>query len=196
MHARAGRPAFIVAKVNALLDEKTIQALYRASQAGVRIELIVRGACALRPGLAGISSRIRVRSIIGRFLEHSRIFIFGNGGKTEVYLGSADWMHRNIHERVEVMFHLRNAALCNQVIRDVVGPYLADTEKTRILLPDGEYVRGRQARAASHSRNGFHFNAQEFLLEFAQAANSSLEPPPLPSYLKPPPLKAELQKTL
>jgi polyphosphate kinase len=194
--ARAGRPAFIVAKVNALLDEKTIQALYRASQAGVRIELIVRGACALRPDLAGISSRIRVRSIIGRFLEHSRIFVFGNGGKTEVYLGSADWMHRNIYERVEVMFHLRNAALCNQVIRDVVGPYLADTEKTRILLPDGEYVRARQARAALHSRNGFHFNAQEFLLEFAQAANSSLEPPPLPSYLKPPPLKPELQKTL
>jgi polyphosphate kinase len=195
-HARAGRPALIVAKVNALLDENTIQALYRASQAGVRIELIVRGACALRPGLAGISSRIRVRSIIGRFLEHSRIFVFENGGKTEVYLGSADWMHRNIYERVEVMFHLRNATLCNQVIRDVVGPYLADTEKTRILLPDGEYVRARQARAASHSRNGFHFNAQEFLLGNAQAADSSPEPPPLSSYLKLPPLKAELQKTV
>jgi len=94
--AKAGRPAFIFAKVNALLDEKTIQALYRASQAGVQIELVVRGACALRPGVRGISSRIRVRSVVGRFLEHSRIFVFGNGGKTELYLGSADWMHRNI----------------------------------------------------------------------------------------------------
>lgn len=194
-HARAGRPAFIVAKVNALLDEKTIQALYRASQAGVKIELIVRGACALRPGLPGISSRIRVRSVIGRFLEHSRIFVFGNGGKTEVYLGSADWMHRNIYERVEVMFHLRNAALCDQILREVVGPYLADTEKTRILLPDGEYVRTRQARSLSHSRNGFHFNAQEFLLESAQAANSSLEAPRLPGFLKAPPLKSGAVKT-
>jgi polyphosphate kinase len=194
-HARAGRPAFIVAKVNALLDEKIIQALYRASQAGVKIELIVRGACALRPGLPGISSRIRVRSVIGRFLEHSRIFVFGNGGRTEVYLGSADWMHRNIYERVEVMFHLRNAALCNQILRDAVGPYLADTEKTRILLPDGEYVRARQARASLHSRNGFHFNAQEFLLESAQSANPSLEAPPLPNFLKLPALKSEVVKT-
>jgi len=114
-HAKAGRPAFIFAKVNALLDEKTIQALYRASQAGVNIELVVRGACALRPGVRGISSRIRVRSVIGRFLEHSRIFVFGNGGKTELYLGSADWMHRNIYERVEVMFHIRDVELCKQV---------------------------------------------------------------------------------
>ena len=97
--------------------------------------------------------------MIGRFLEQSRIFVFGNGGKTGVYLSSADWMHRNIYERVEVMFHLRNSALCNQVLRDVVGPHLADTEKTRILLPDGEYVRARQARSFSHPRNGFHFNA-------------------------------------
>ena len=116
-HAQAGRPASLIAKVNALLDEETIQALYRASQAGVKIDLIVRGACALRPGLRGISSRIRVRSMIGRFLEHSRVFVFGNGGKTEVYLGSADWMHRNIYERVEVMFHLRNPALSDQVLR-------------------------------------------------------------------------------
>jgi len=146
-HARAGRPAFIIAKVNALLDEKIIQALYRASQAGVQIELIVRGACALRPGVRGVSSRIRVRSVIGRFLEHSRIFVFGNGGKTEVYLGSADWMHRNIYERVEVMFHLRDAALCGRIFSEVIAPYLADNEKTRTLLPSGEYVRARDARA-------------------------------------------------
>src|SRR6202521_453132 len=119
-HARGGRSAVIFAKVNALSDEKTIQALYRASQAGVQIELVVRGACALRPGVRGISSRIRVRSVIGRFLEHSRIFVFGNGGKTELYLGSADWMHRNIYERVEVMFHVRDVELCQQVFGQVI----------------------------------------------------------------------------
>jgi len=169
-HAKAGRRAFLIAKVNSLLDEETIEALYRASQAGVQIELIVRGACALRPGLRGISSRIRVRSLIGRFLEHSRVFVFGNGGKTEIYLGSADWMHRNIYERVEVMFHLRNPALCDQVLREVVAPYIADTEKTRYLLADGNYVRARDAGAASRTCNGFRFNAQEYLLGFAQGA--------------------------
>jgi polyphosphate kinase len=176
-HARAGRPASIFAKVNALLDEKTIQALYRASQAGVQIELLVRGACALRPGVRGLSSRIRVRSVIGRFLEHSRIFVFGNGGKTELYLGSADWMHRNIYERVEVMFHLRNPELRNQVFTEVIEPYLADTEKTRILLPDGRYVRGHEAGAAATSRNGFHFNAQEFLIGLAEGRERLSEVP-------------------
>jgi polyphosphate kinase len=184
-HARAGRPAFIVAKVNALLDEKIIQALYRASQAGVQIELIVRGGCALRPGIRGISSRIRVRSVIGRFLEHSRIFIFGNGGKSEVYLGSADWMHRNLHERVEVMFHLRDAALCRQIITEVVEPYLADTQKTRFLLPSGEYVHARDARRLLRMRNGLHFNAQEFLIGFAEGREEIRSVPPAP-----PPLKA------
>jgi polyphosphate kinase len=167
-HARKGRPAFIFAKVNALLDEKTIQALYRASQAGVQIDLVVRGACALRPGVRGISSRIRVRSLIGRFLEHSRIFVFGNDGNKELYLGSADWMHRNIYERVEVMFHLRDPELCNQVFYEVIEPYLADTEKTRLLMPDGEYVRGGLFHSAKTSRNGFRFNAQEFLIGLAE----------------------------
>lgn len=183
-HARAGRPASIFAKVNALLDEKTIQALYRASQAGVHVELLVRGACALRPGVRGISSRIRVRSVIGRFLEHSRIFVFGNGGKTELYLGSADWMHRNIYERVEVMFHLRNPELCNQVFKEVIEPYLADTEKTRILLPDGRYVRGHQAGAAAGSRNGFHFNAQEFLIGVAEGREGLSEVPRAAGFAK------------
>jgi polyphosphate kinase len=183
-HARAGRPAFIFAKVNALLDEKTIQALYRASQAGVQIELVVRGACALRPGVRGISSRIRVRSVVGRFLEHSRIFVFGNGGKTELYLGSADWMHRNIYERVEVMFHVRNAELCTQVFGQVIEPYLADTEKTRILLADGRYVRSGDAGAAAHSRNGFRFNAQEFLIGLAEGRETIGEVPRTPSFVK------------
>jgi len=171
-HARAGRPAFIIAKVNALLDEKIIQALYRASRAGVRIELIVRGQCALRPGVRGVSSQIRVRSIIGRFLEHSRIFMFGNGGKTELYLGSADWMHRNIYERVEVMFHLRDEALWRQIFNEVLLPYLADTEKARILTSDGRYVRAREFAGRPgemHSRrNGFHFNVQEFFVSLAE----------------------------
>ncbi len=183
-HAKAGRPAFIFAKVNALLDENTIQALYRASQAGVNIELVVRGACALRPGVRGISSRIRVRSVVGRFLEHSRIFVFGNGGKTELYLGSADWMHRNIYERVEVMFHIRDVELCKQVFGEVIEPYLADTEKTRILLADGRYVRAGEAGPALHSRNGFRFNAQEFLIGLAEGRELIGTVPRPPSFLK------------
>jgi polyphosphate kinase len=183
-HARADRPAFIVAKVNALLDEKIIQALYRASQAGVQIELIVRGACALRPGVRGLSSRIRVRSVIGRFLEHSRIFVFGNGGKSEVYLGSADWMHRNIYERVEVMFHIRDAALCNQIFSEVVEPYLADTQKTRFLLATGEYVHARDARHLLNTRNGFHFNTQEFLIGVAEGREEFSSVPSARSPLK------------
>jgi polyphosphate kinase len=183
-HAKAGRPAFIVAKVNSLLDEKIIAALYRASQAGVQIELVVRGACALRPGVRGVSSRIRVRSVIGRFLEHSRIFIFGNGGRAETYLGSADWMHRNIYERVEVMFHVRDADLCRQIITEVVAPYLADTEKTRILLPGGDYVRAREAGRMSHSKNGHRFNVQEFLIDFVEGREGIESLPAAPRFLK------------
>ncbi len=136
-HAKAGRPAFIVAKVNSLLDKDIIQALYRASRAGVHVELIVRGACALRPELRGVSSRIRVRSVVGRFLEHSRIFVFRNGGDTEVYLGSADWMPRNLHERVEVIFRLKDRALCQKVCSEILLPYFADTEKARFLTSSG-----------------------------------------------------------
>ncbi|MGA2845505.1 MAG: polyphosphate kinase 1 [Candidatus Acidiferrales bacterium] len=194
-HARAGRPAFIFAKVNALLDEKIIQALYRASQAGVHIELIVRGACALRPGVRDVSSRIRVRSVVGRFLEHSRVFAFGNGGNTEVYLGSADWMQRNINERVEVMFRLKDPALCTQVFTQVISPYLADTEKTRFLLPSGDYVRGREAGLLSGSRNGFRFNAQEFLIGFSEAHEDMQVLPPLPRFVKLPAPRKGAEKT-
>ncbi len=181
-HAKKGRPAFLIAKVNSLLDEKTIHALYEASQAGVQIDLIVRGGCALRPGVRGLSSRIRVRSVIGRFLEHSRVFVFGNGGNTEVYLGSADWMHRNIYERVEVMFHLKSDVLREQILREVITPYLADTEKTRLLQQDGMYVRARESHKVS--RNGFRFNAQEFLLDYMQASESGPTIPAPPSFLK------------
>src|SRR6267154_1539412 len=107
-HARYGRPAHIIAKMNALLDKNIIMALYRASQAGVNVDLIVRGMCALCPGVRGVSDRIRVRSIVGRFLEHSRIFYFANGGQEAVYLSSADWMPRNLYERVEVLVPLRD----------------------------------------------------------------------------------------
>jgi len=193
--ARAGRPAFILAKVNALLDEKIIQALYRASQAGVQIELIVRGACALRPGVRGVSSRIRVRSVVGRFLEHSRVFAFGNGGNTEIYLGSADWMQRNIYERVEVMFRLKDPALCSQVFTQVISPYLADTEKTRVLLPSGDYVRGHKAGQFSASRNGFRFNAQEFLIGFTEARENEQVWPLLPPYFKLPTVPQGATKT-
>ncbi|HXQ24768.1 MAG TPA: polyphosphate kinase 1 [Candidatus Acidoferrales bacterium] len=183
-HARAGRPAFIFAKFNSLLDEKIIQALYRASQAGVQIELIVRGACALRPGVRGLSSRIRVRSVIGRFLEHSRIFVFGNGAKTEVYLGSADWMHRNIYERVEVIFLLKDPALCTQLFTEIIAPYLADTQKTRMLLPSGDYVRLHEARQLARVRNGHRFNVQEFLIDFTEGRQGLDAIPPMPAYIK------------
>jgi polyphosphate kinase len=183
-HARAGRPAFIVAKVNSLLDEHIIEALYDASQAGVRIELIIRGACALVPGLRGLSGRIRVRSIIGRFLEHSRIFVFGNGGKSEVYLGSADWMQRNIYERVEVMFHIKDPALREKILTEVVTPYLADTQKSRFLLPTGEYVRTHEARKLNQSRNGTRFNVQEFFLTAAEGQDASAQFPAAPPFLK------------
>lgn len=126
-HARRKRPARIIAKVNAVIDPPIIQALYRASRAGVDIDLIVRGQCALVPGLRGVSSRIHVRSIVGRFLEHSRIFYFENGGKPDVYLGSADWMPRNLYERVEVLFPLKDPQNCARVCNEILASYLADT---------------------------------------------------------------------
>src|SRR5881409_858668 len=130
-HARHGRPARIIAKMNAVLDKNIIMALYRASQAGVKIDLIVRGMCALRPGVCGVSDNITVRSIVGRFLEHSRIFCFANGGQEEVYLGSADWMPRNLYERVEVMFPLKDAMLRDRVKHEILDCYLADKLKSR-----------------------------------------------------------------
>jgi polyphosphate kinase len=167
-HARAGRPALIVAKVNSLLDTKIIQSLYAASRAGVNIELIIRGGCALRPGIREVSSRIHVRSIVGRFLEHSRIFFFANGGQPEVYLGSADWMPRNLYERVEVMFRLKDASLCQQVASTILAPYLADTEKARILLSDGTYARPHTNGKKFCSRNGHRFNVQGYMMGMSE----------------------------
>jgi polyphosphate kinase len=167
-HARRGRPARIIVKVNAIVDPPVIRALYRASQAGVEIDLIVRGQCTLVPGLRGVSSRIRVRSIVGRLLEHSRIFYFENGGKPDVYLGSADWMPRNLYERVEVLFPLKDARLCERVCTEILSAYLADTRKARILGADGTYSRPRSIR------NGHGFSAQEHLMRLAAGSADTL----------------------
>ena len=167
-HARRGRPARMIVKVNAVVDPPVIRALYRASQAGVEIDLIVRGQCALVPGVRGLSSHIRVRSIVGRFLEHSRIFYFENGGKPEVYLGSADWMQRNLYERVEVLFPLKDSQHCERVCTEILSSYLADTRKARILGADGKYARPRAVR------NGHGFSAQEHLMRLATGMHETV----------------------
>ncbi len=151
-NAKRRKSSRIIAKVNALVDPPMIQALYRASQAGVEIDLIVRGQCALVPGLRGVSSHIRVRSIVGRFLEHSRIFYFENGGAPEIYLGSADWMQRNLYERVEVLFPLKDPELRRRISQEILPVYLADTRTARILDSDGKFTRqhgGRKSRGIS-----------------------------------------------
>jgi polyphosphate kinase len=168
-HARHGRPAHIIAKMNALLDKNIIMALYRASQAGVVVDLIVRGMCALRPGVRGVSDRIRVRSVVGRFLEHSRVFYFANGGEEEVYLSSADWMPRNLYERVEVMFPLKDALLRERIKHEILDAYLADNLKSRQLQKDGTYVRLWQAQGKRKPPAGASaFNVQEFLVGLAE----------------------------
>ncbi len=133
-------PARIIAKMNSLVDPAIIEALYQASQAGVKIDLIVRGICCLRPGLPGISENINVRSIVGRFLEHSRIFYFENGCRPEVFVGSADWMPRNFFRRIELVFPIEDGVLRERLKRDVLDVQLADTAKARILQSDGHYV--------------------------------------------------------
>ncbi|HEX8369553.1 MAG TPA: polyphosphate kinase 1 [Pyrinomonadaceae bacterium] len=136
-----GKKARIVIKVNSLTDVQIIHALYEASQAGVETDLIVRGICSLRPGVAGVSENIRVRSIVGRFLEHSRIFYFAAGGEEAVYIGSADWMHRNLDRRVEVVVPIKDAGI-RQYLKDVVlEAYLRDNANARILNPDGSYQK-------------------------------------------------------
>ncbi|MBM4227177.1 MAG: polyphosphate kinase 1 [Gammaproteobacteria bacterium] len=142
-HATAGRPARIVAKMNSLIEINVIKALYAASQAGVKIELIVRGICALRPGLPGISDNIRVRSIVGRFLEHSRIFYFQNHEEPELYLSSADWMGRNFFNRIEVCFPIEDKRLRERVLREGLETYLNDNSRAWLLDAEGQYHRAR-----------------------------------------------------
>ena len=165
--AREGRPGVIIAKMNALLDESVIRALYAASADGVKIELIVRGACALRPGVPGLSENIRVRSIIGRFLEHSRIFYFRNDLAHDVYLASADWMNRNLFRRIEVAFPILDKAMKKRVIAEGLNPYLKDNINSWELDSDGHYTRrkprGRQAP----------FGAQQYLMQALAPASST-----------------------
>jgi polyphosphate kinase len=150
-HAEAGRPARIVAKLNALNEAHVIQALYRASQAGVEIDLIVRGACTLRPGLPGISERIRVRSIVGRFLEHSRVYWFANDGAPEIYCASADWMERNLMRRIEVAFPILDPVLAGRVYDETLANYLADNTEAWLLGRTGRYTRAQPGDGPPHS---------------------------------------------
>jgi len=140
-HAQAGRCGELVFKMNSLVDQRMIALLYEASQAGVSIELLVRGVCCLRPGVSRVSDNIRVTSIVGRFLEHSRIFWFGNDGHPEVYIGSADLMPRNLDRRVEVLAPVRDARLIARLRDEILGVYLADNVKQRVMMPDGTYQR-------------------------------------------------------
>ena len=126
---------------NSLTDLAVIRALYLASEAGVSIDLIVRGICMLRPGLADVSENIRVRSIVGRFLEHSRLFYFGNNGKEEMFIGSADWMYRNLSRRVEVLVPIKDPRIRHLLKETVLTAYLKDNVNARELRPDGNYVR-------------------------------------------------------
>ncbi|HLH19359.1 MAG TPA: polyphosphate kinase 1 [Bryobacteraceae bacterium] len=158
-HARAGREAHLIFKTNALVDAAFIRALYRASQAGVKVQLIVRGICCLRPGVEGVSENIEVVSIVGRFLEHSRVFYFHNGGEEQIYIGSADLMPRNIEHRVEVLFPLEDEKLIREVRDEILSVYLSDNVKARRMLPTGAYVRKR----APEGRR--RINAQVKLLE-------------------------------
>jgi polyphosphate kinase len=163
-HAREGRPARLCIKVNAVTDDQMIRVLYRASQAGVSIDLIVRGTCSLRPGIPGVSDNIRVRSIVGRLLEHSRMFWFLNGGQEELYIGTADLMERNLERRVETLTPIRDPELLTQVRDVVLGAYLRDTVRAMVLDSSGKYNRPPV--------DGEPFNAQQFLMRlYTEKAN-------------------------
>ena len=151
-HAKAGRPTGIFVKMNALVEESMIEALYRASQAGIKVQLFIRGICCLRPGIPGVSENIEVRSLVGRFLEHSRIIRFENGGAPEIYLGSADWMPRNLFRRVETGFPIRNPRV-QEHIEEIINTFWKDNVKVRVMDTEGLY----------HLRSveGERFNAQE-----------------------------------
>ena len=139
--AKEGKRARIIAKLNSLVDRQTIEALYAASQAGVPIDLLIRGICCLRPGLAGISENIRVHSVVDRFLEHSRILVFGEGSKQKIFLSSADWMPRNFERRVEAMFPVEAEDVRRRIVEEIIPTYLSDNQKARVLRPDGSYTR-------------------------------------------------------
>lgn len=184
-HARHGRPARIIAKMNALLDGNTVRALYAASHAGVEIDLIVRGMCSLRPGVRGLSERIRVRSIVGRFLEHSRIFFFANGSSasagdpgdtSEVYCGSADWMPRNLYDRCEAVFPVSADQLRKRLRNQILETYLLDNVKARLLQPSGEYIRATPRQPLVEAQTRFMELADDPASVPLQAAQSGSAP--------------------
>ena len=166
-NAKRGLPARIIAKMNSLVDRELIEALYRASQAGVKIDLVVRGICCLRPGVKGVSEHITVRSIVDRFLEHSRIFYFENACQPEVFVGSADWMPRNFFRRIEVVFPIDDGNLRDRVQRELLDTVLADTVKARVLQPDGTYQRAMAKRGVPALRSQ---------TEFARLASNGTKP--------------------
>jgi polyphosphate kinase len=164
--ARRGARARILLKMNALLDRDVIRRLYLASLAGVQVDLVVRGMCALRPGVPGQSDRITVRSVVGRFLEHSRVWYFDNGGDADAYIGSADVRPRNLDRRIEVMVPLADRALVERLRGEVLEPYLADNTKARLLTADGTYMQVPRAVGESP------FDAQRHLLSLAERGRS------------------------
>ncbi|WNG42483.1 polyphosphate kinase 1 [Archangium violaceum] len=168
--ARRGEPARIVAKMNSLVDSTVIRALYAASQAGVEIDLLVRGICCLRPGVPGVSERIRVTSVVDRFLEHSRVFAFGAGNSPEVWMSSADWMPRNFLRRIEVMFPVEDPAIRQRLLDEVLGVALKDNVKARRLQVDGTYV--------PVGKDGTQVRSQAVLMELARR-NNQQDPKPL-----------------
>jgi polyphosphate kinase len=166
-HQRRGERGHLIFKMNALIDKRMIRLLYEASQAGVQVDLLVRGMCCLRPGIARISENIRVTSIVGRFLEHSRIYYFRNGGKEEIYLGSADLMPRNLNRRVEVMFPVQDPKLIRHLCDEVLATYLADVVKARYMQADGSYVR-----SPNRAEDGA-MNSQQWLIDRAVGRSDS-----------------------
>ena len=160
-YARNGHHARIVAKMNALVDPRMIVALYKAAQAGVQIDLIVRGMCCLRPQVPGVSENIRVVSIVGRFLEHSRIFYFHNQGEEEVFIGSADWMTRNLDRRVEAVVPIDDPAIAKD-LQEILGILLADNRQAWDLQSDGRYIQRRPAAGVSEQ------SSQQTFMEMAQ----------------------------
>ena len=185
-HQKAGRGGKILAKINGLLEPAIVQALYRASQAGVKTEIVCRGICALRPGVPGVSDNIRVRSIVDRFLEHSRIYYFGNGGSPLVYIGSADWMDRNLSRRVEVIWPIEQPDLKTRLIDEILMTTLADNVKARELMPDGRYRRVTPGKGEPAIRS------QQRFLELAAAATARRllpAPAPRPAAPEPRPLR-------
>jgi polyphosphate kinase len=170
-NARAGRPSGILAKFNALLDKEVIEALYDASRDGVPVRLIVRGICSLRPGVPGLSGNIRVKSVVGRFLEHSRVFCFRNGGEEEMFIGSGDWMARNLRERVEVLAPVRDPVLRARLAR-ILSVYWRDNTATWWMRHDGGYERAKPADGETP------LNAQEFFMQ--EASGTAVEPVAMP----------------